>query len=108
MIESNQTKNSEIHISQRHAFAKREYDRFSSAQKQKINIAARRLELGQEIYLIRISNRISKANLAKEIGISTRSIWKLESGQSINIDTLLRVLEYFEYQIKFDEKPSMA
>jgi len=41
---------------------------------------------------IRLSRNITQAQLAKEAGISSRTIIRLEKGEGISFDTLIRVL----------------
>ena len=41
---------------------------------------------------IRLSRNITQAQLAKEAGISTRTIGRLEKGEGVSLDTFIRVL----------------
>lgn len=49
-------------------------------------------DLGSRIARIRLSRNIPQAALARESGASLRSIRRLEAGENVSLDTLLRVL----------------
>ncbi len=50
-------------------------------------------ELGYRLEQIRLGRNISQAALATEAGVSRRTITRLEQGESVSLDTLIRVLQ---------------
>ncbi|MEN6434310.1 MAG: helix-turn-helix domain-containing protein [Anaerolineaceae bacterium] len=46
----------------------------------------------RRIEAIRLSRNITRENLAKEAGVSERTIARLEEGKGVSFDTLIRVL----------------
>ena len=50
-------------------------------------------ELGQRVSQIRLSRDITQADLAKEAGVSEKSVKRLEAGDNVSMDTFLRVLK---------------
>jgi transcriptional regulator with XRE-family HTH domain len=49
-------------------------------------------DLGKRLEQIRLSRNIPQAQLAEEAGVSRRTITRLENGQGVSLDTLIRVL----------------
>ncbi|WP_440983390.1 helix-turn-helix domain-containing protein [Shinella sumterensis] len=49
-------------------------------------------DLGTRIARIRLSRNLTQASLARETGASVRSIKRLEAGENVSLDTLIRVL----------------
>ena len=49
-------------------------------------------ELGKKIKLYRISKEMSQQDLADKTGISKRSLSRLEQGESVNVDSLFKIL----------------
>lgn len=49
-------------------------------------------ELGQKLDRLRLSKNINQSTLAKEAGVSRRTISRLENGEGISLDTLIRVM----------------
>lgn len=49
-------------------------------------------ELGTRIARIRLSRNLAQTSLAREAGASVRSIKRLEAGENVSLDTLIRVL----------------
>ena len=49
-------------------------------------------ELGNKIKVYRIMKEISQQELADKTGISKRSISRLEQGETVNIDSLFKIL----------------
>jgi transcriptional regulator with XRE-family HTH domain len=49
-------------------------------------------DLGKRLEQIRLSRNIPQAKLAEEAGVSRRTITRLEHGQGVSLDTLIRVL----------------
>ena len=60
---------------------------FSIASSDQIEAA-----LCKRIENIRLSRNITQVHLAKEAGVSPRTIGRLEKGQGVSVDTLVRVL----------------
>jgi transcriptional regulator with XRE-family HTH domain len=56
------------------------------------SIEALQHDLGRRIEALRLGRNIQQAQLAREAGVSRRTITRLESGQSVSLDTLLRVM----------------
>ncbi len=55
-----------------------------------------KLEIGHLVKLYRKSEKISQQELADKLGLSRITIQNLESGKNFTIDTLLKVLQYFD------------
>jgi transcriptional regulator with XRE-family HTH domain len=49
-------------------------------------------DLGHRLEALRLSRNIHQFQLADEAGVSRRTITRLENGQSVSLDTLLRVM----------------
>ncbi len=49
-------------------------------------------ELGQKIKLYRVMSEISQQELEEKCGVSKKSISRLEQGDSIQVDTLFKIL----------------
>ena len=49
-------------------------------------------ELGKKIKLYRISKEMSQQDLADKTGVSKRSLSRLEQGESVNVDSLFKIL----------------
>ena len=49
-------------------------------------------ELGQKLERLRLSKNINQSMLAKEAGVSRRTITRVENGEGISLDTLIRVI----------------
>lgn len=58
-------------------------------------IEAIQLELGRRIELLRLGRNIQQLELARQAGVSRRTITRLESGRSVSLDTLIRVMRAF-------------
>jgi transcriptional regulator with XRE-family HTH domain len=56
------------------------------------SIEALQADLGRRIEALRLGRNIQQSELAREAGVSRRTITRLESGQSVSLDTLLRVM----------------
>ncbi len=61
-----------------------------------IKIIDIKLEIGQLIKSLRKRDKISQKKLAETLDISRITIQNLESGKNFTIDSLLKVLQYFE------------
>lgn len=57
-----------------------------------LTINANLREIGERVAKIRLSQNITQSVLAKEAGASTRSVKRLEAGENVSLDTLIRVL----------------
>lgn len=55
-----------------------------------------KLAIGNLIKLYRRREKISQQELADKLGLSRVTIQNLESGKNFTIDTLLKVLQYFD------------
>jgi transcriptional regulator with XRE-family HTH domain len=55
-------------------------------------IEALQRDLGRRIEALRLGRNLQQSELAREAGVSRRTITRLESGQSVSLDTLLRVM----------------
>jgi len=49
-------------------------------------------EIGRRLEAIRLGENISQSQLADEAGISRRTITRLENGEGISVDTLIRIM----------------
>lgn len=56
------------------------------------SIEALQADLGRRLELLRLSRNVQQSELAREAGVSRRTITRLENGQSVSLDTLLRVM----------------
>ena len=61
-----------------------------------IKIKDVKLEIGQLIKSLRKRDKITQQKLAEELDLSRITIQNLESGKNFTIDTLFKVLQYFE------------
>ena len=57
-------------------------------------------ELGSALTLIRSQRGLSQSELAKQCGVSQRTISLLENGKSGNISTLIKVLRALKIEIE--------
>ena len=55
-------------------------------------IEAVQADLGRRVEVLRLGRNIQQLELAREAGVSRRTITRLENGQSVSLDTLLRVM----------------
>jgi putative transcriptional regulator len=49
-------------------------------------------ELGQRLARTRLERNLSQGGLAREAGVSKRTVERLEAGESVKVDSLVRVL----------------
>jgi transcriptional regulator with XRE-family HTH domain len=56
------------------------------------SIEALQRDLGRRLEALRLGRNLQQTQLARDAGISRRTITRLESGQSVSLDTLLRVM----------------
>lgn len=57
-----------------------------------LTVAANLKEIGERVAKIRLSQNITQSALAREAGASARSVKRLEAGENVSLDTLVRVL----------------
>ena len=50
-------------------------------------------QLCKKLEAVRLMKNISQANLAKEAGISRRTVSRMENGQGVSLDTFIRVMQ---------------
>ena len=58
-------------------------------------------ELGARLEYIRKTAHFSVRDLSRLTGLSKKTIWKLETGRSVNLRTLMIVLEALRYETEF-------
>jgi transcriptional regulator with XRE-family HTH domain len=66
------------------------------AQKQDYSLAPSEsveFALGRQLEKIRLGKNINQTQLAKEAGVSRRTITRLENGEGVSLDTFVRVLQ---------------
>jgi transcriptional regulator with XRE-family HTH domain len=56
------------------------------------SIEAIQANLGQRLVQLRLARNVNQQQLAREAGVSRRTITRLENGESVSLDTLLRVM----------------
>lgn len=50
-------------------------------------------QLCKKLEAVRLMKNISQANLAKEAGISRRTVSRMENGKGVSLDTFIRVMQ---------------
>jgi transcriptional regulator with XRE-family HTH domain len=60
-------------------------------------------EIGQLVKSYRKQQKLSQQDLAEELELSRITIQNLESGKNFTIDTLLKVLNYFDVLVEFNQ-----
>lgn len=60
-------------------------------------------EIGQLVKSHRKREKLSRQDLAEKLHISRITIQNLESGKNFTIDTLLKVLQYFDLMSAFND-----
>lgn len=55
-------------------------------------------DLGRKISAIRLSRNLTQSRLASEAGIAEKTLRRLESGETVGLDTFLRVLIALDIQ----------
>ena len=58
--------------------------------------------VGQRLLEIRLARNINQAALAEEAGVSRRTITRLENGEGVSLDTLIRVMIALGLADRFD------
>jgi transcriptional regulator with XRE-family HTH domain len=64
--------------------------------------AAALLELGQRLTRTRLDSNLTQADLAREAGVSKRTVERLEAGESTQLANLLRVLRALDLLGRLD------
>lgn len=64
--------------------------------------AAALLELGQRLTRARLDRNLTQADLAREAGVSKRTVERLEAGESTQLANLLRVLRALDLLGRLD------
>ncbi len=59
--------------------------------------------LGQRIRERRLTNNLTQAELAKETGLSTLTLQKIESGQGSRLESFVRILRFFGELDRLDQ-----
>ncbi|MBN1331261.1 helix-turn-helix transcriptional regulator [Candidatus Dojkabacteria bacterium] len=72
-----------------------------SEKRLRLDAMIRQSELGEQLKYLRRITHFSVRDLSKLIGLSKKTIWKLESGRSVNLSTLMIVLEALKYETEF-------
>jgi transcriptional regulator with XRE-family HTH domain len=68
-----------------------------------IKIKDVKLEIGQLVRSHRRREKLSRQDLAEKLDLSRITIQNLESGKNFTIDTLLKVLQYFDLMSAFND-----
>lgn len=68
-----------------------------------INIVDVKMNLANMLRSLRKRNSMTRAELAEELGVSRITIQNIETAQNVTIDTLLKVLQYFELLENFND-----
>ncbi|MBS1571973.1 MAG: helix-turn-helix transcriptional regulator [Bacteroidetes bacterium] len=61
-----------------------------------ITIKEVKTNMGQLCRQLRKAQKLTKLELAEELGLSRFTVAKLENGENPTLDTLLKVLQYFD------------
>lgn len=67
------------------------------------NISDIKSSIAQLSRVLRKKHSISRSELAEQLKVSRITIQNLETGRNVTIDTLLKMLTYFELQDKFND-----
>ncbi|MGH8194284.1 MAG: helix-turn-helix domain-containing protein [Woeseiaceae bacterium] len=59
-------------------------------------------DLGRRLEAVRLGKNINQTQLAKEAGVSRRTITRLENGQGVSLDTLIRVLRALDLSARLE------
>jgi transcriptional regulator with XRE-family HTH domain len=68
-----------------------------------VNIVDVKMNLANMLRSLRKRNSMTRAELAEELGVSRITIQNIETAQNVTIDTLLKVLQYFELLENFND-----
>lgn len=78
---------------------KRTYNKLSNSKKMEIDAGAIMLELGAQLKRERCES-FSVKRIAEAANLSTKTIWKIESGESVNFESLVKYLMALGYKIE--------
>jgi transcriptional regulator with XRE-family HTH domain len=53
-------------------------------------------ELGKQLEQLRLSKNVSQSVAASEAGVSRRTITRMEAGETVSLDTFVRVLKVYD------------
>ncbi len=67
-----------------------------------INVNTTLINLGKLIYHLRKNENLTQTELANLINVSRLTISKIEKGKSVNLETILNILKYFNLLDKFN------
>jgi transcriptional regulator with XRE-family HTH domain len=59
-------------------------------------------EIGERITAIRINQQLTQANLAKQAGVSKRTVERIESGKTAQLNTIIRIFRILDLLSGFD------
>ena len=62
-----------------------------------------KVEIGQLVKTLRKNEKLPQKELADKLGISRITLQNLEKGENFTIDTLLKILQYFELSLEFND-----
>ncbi|MBN1331998.1 helix-turn-helix domain-containing protein [Candidatus Dojkabacteria bacterium] len=65
------------------------------------DVKARQAEIGYQVKFMRRNVGVSATKLSELTGLSTKTIWKLERGEPVKLESLLKVLDVLQYEIEF-------
>ena len=68
-----------------------------------LTIKDAKVELGLLVKSFRKREKLSRQDLAEKLNLSRITIQNLESGKNFTIDTLLKVLQYFDLMYAFND-----
>jgi transcriptional regulator with XRE-family HTH domain len=54
------------------------------------------IELGRQLEQLRLSKNLSQSVAASEAGVSRRTITRMEAGETVSLDTFVRVLKVYD------------
>jgi transcriptional regulator with XRE-family HTH domain len=61
-----------------------------------LNIKDVKLQIGQLVKILRKKERLTQNQLGEKLDLSRITVQNLESGKNATLDTLLKVLQYFD------------
>lgn len=59
---------------------------------ERASIEAIQTDLGRRLVQLRLARNVNQQDLGREAGVSRRTVTRLENGESVSLDTLLRVM----------------
>ncbi len=60
-------------------------------------------EMGERLSLMRKNKGLTQKELANNIGVNSNTIYRLENGKNISVDTLIKLLYFFDLEERFIE-----